>query len=59
MNYLSLILCLFFASNSLSFAQDLNGLWTGYLDQSAAASKIKGYKVYWDKGFWKKRRKNT
>jgi hypothetical protein len=54
MNYLSLILCLFFASNSLSFAQDLNGLWTGYLDQSAAASKIKGYKVYWDKGFWKK-----
>ena len=35
-------------------AQDINGQWEGYLDQSAAASKMSGYQDYWKKGLWKK-----
>lgn len=35
------------------FAQDISGTWEGYLDQSAAAKKIAGYKSYWEKGLWK------
>ena len=40
----------------LLLGQEVNitGRWEGYLDQSAAASKMPGYKVYWDKGVWKK-----
>lgn len=48
-----LFLCLF---PSFLFAQEVNltGRWEGYLDQSKAASKMEGYKVYWEKGLWKK-----
>lgn len=37
-------------------AQDVNitGRWEGYLDQSEAASKMEGYKIYWDEGVWRK-----
>ena len=57
MRYLSLIIGLMLCYTSIAYAQDLTGVWTGYLDQSEAAAKIKGYKVYWDKGFWKKGKK--
>lgn len=35
-------------------AQEISGIWEGYLDQSEAASKIAGYKGYWESGLWKK-----
>ena len=57
MRYLSLIIGLMLCYTFNAYAQDLTGVWTGYLDQSEAAAKIKGYKVYWDKGFWKKGKK--
>lgn len=36
------------------FAQDISGIWEGYLDQSEAAAKIAGYQNYWTEGLWKK-----
>jgi hypothetical protein len=43
----------------LAFSQDIIGdSWEGYLDQSAAASKMDGYKDYWKKGIWKKGKKS-
>ena len=35
-------------------AQDISGIWEGYLDQSEAAAKIAGYQNYWTTGLWKK-----
>lgn len=48
-----LFICLF---PLFLLAQEVNltGRWEGYLDQSASASKMKGYQVYWEKGIWKK-----
>jgi len=50
---LLLLICLF---PILLLAQEVNltGRWEGYLDQSKAASEMKGYQVYWEKGIWKK-----
>ena len=46
----------FFCNLEVS-SQDLTGVWTGYLDQSKEASKMKEYKMYWDNGLWKKGKK--
>jgi hypothetical protein len=46
----------FFCIHEVS-SQDLTGVWTGYLDQSKEASKMKVYKMYWDNGLWKKGKK--
>lgn len=54
MNKLNLFASILMLFSLTTFAQDLTGVWKGYLDQSEAASKIKGYKAYWDKGLWKK-----
>ena len=47
---LLLLLCLVATA---SMVQDLSGKWVGFLDQTAAAQKIKGYEDYWKKGLWK------
>lgn len=52
----TLLFILLLASCTALLAQDvdISGRWEGYLDQSAAASKIEGYQIYWEKGVWKK-----
>ena len=38
----------------LTHAQNVNGKWTGTLDQSKSAALIPGYEQYWNNGLWKK-----
>lgn len=53
------IITAFLLSIQLMTAQDVGGdSWKGYLDQSAAAAKMSGYKDYWEKGVWKKGQKS-
>jgi len=47
---------LFYLFCGLSFsilAQNMEGTWEGFLDQSLDASKKAGYQMYWAEGLWK------
>ncbi len=57
--HITTIITVFLLSIQLMTAQDIGGdAWKGYLDQSSEAAKMKQYKVYWDKGVWKKGKKS-